>query len=48
MLKTEIDPYRLSRRGFLNAAALGAASIAVSACATTTRRRRRSNRRRDL
>ncbi|MER9356008.1 twin-arginine translocation signal domain-containing protein, partial [Mesorhizobium sp. M0514] len=32
MLKTEIDPYRLSRRGFLNAAALGAASIAVSAC----------------
>ncbi|ESW94874.1 L,D-transpeptidase [Mesorhizobium sp. M0761] len=35
MLKTEIDPYRLSRRGFLNAAALGAASIAVSACTTT-------------
>ncbi|TPK86404.1 L,D-transpeptidase [Mesorhizobium sp. B2-4-12] len=32
---TEIESYRLSRRGFLNAAALGAASIAVSACATT-------------
>ncbi|WP_095204278.1 L,D-transpeptidase [Mesorhizobium carmichaelinearum] len=31
----EIESYRLSRRGFLNAAALGAASIAVSACATT-------------
>ncbi len=35
MLKTEIDLYRLSRRGFLNAAALGAASVAVSACTTT-------------
>ncbi|RUY84623.1 MULTISPECIES: twin-arginine translocation signal domain-containing protein, partial [unclassified Mesorhizobium] len=32
---TEIESFRLSRRGFLNAAALGAASIAVSACATT-------------
>ncbi|CAN7640323.1 L,D-transpeptidase [Mesorhizobium sp. LjRoot246] len=32
---TEIESYRLSRRGFLNAAALGAASIAVSACAAT-------------
>ncbi|MET0600337.1 MAG: L,D-transpeptidase [Mesorhizobium sp.] len=32
---TEIETFRLSRRGFLNAAALGAASIAVSACATT-------------
>ncbi|RUW49343.1 L,D-transpeptidase [Mesorhizobium sp. M8A.F.Ca.ET.021.01.1.1] len=32
---TEIESYRLSRRCFLNAAALGAASIAVSACATT-------------
>lgn len=32
---TEIRSFRLSRRGFLNAAALGAASIAVSACATT-------------
>ncbi|MFD2058084.1 L,D-transpeptidase [Mesorhizobium calcicola] len=31
----EIESYRLSRRGFLNAAALGAASIAVSACVTT-------------
>jgi lipoprotein-anchoring transpeptidase ErfK/SrfK len=35
MSKTEIESFRLSRRGFLNAAALGAASIAVSACATT-------------
>ncbi|ESY71498.1 L,D-transpeptidase [Mesorhizobium sp. M0051] len=35
MSKIEIESYRLSRRGFLNAAALGAASIAVSACATT-------------
>lgn len=35
MSTTEIESYRLSRRGFLNAAALGAASIAVSACATT-------------
>jgi lipoprotein-anchoring transpeptidase ErfK/SrfK len=34
MFTTEIESYRLSRRGFLNAAALGAASIAVSACAT--------------
>ena len=32
---TEIESFRLSRRGFLNAAALGAASIAVSACTTT-------------
>ncbi|MBZ9996093.1 MULTISPECIES: L,D-transpeptidase [unclassified Mesorhizobium] len=32
---TEIESHRLSRRGFLNAAALGAASIAVSACTTT-------------
>ncbi|WP_137932188.1 L,D-transpeptidase [Mesorhizobium comanense] len=31
----EIESFRLSRRGFLNAAALGAASIAVSACTTT-------------
>jgi lipoprotein-anchoring transpeptidase ErfK/SrfK len=38
MFTTEIDSYRLSRRGFLNAAALGAASIAVSACATTAGR----------
>jgi lipoprotein-anchoring transpeptidase ErfK/SrfK len=35
MSNTEIESFRLSRRGFLNAAALGAASIAVSACATT-------------
>ncbi|CCV05130.1 ErfK/YbiS/YcfS/YnhG family protein [Mesorhizobium metallidurans STM 2683] len=34
MFTTDIESYRLSRRGFLNAAALGAASIAVSACAT--------------
>ncbi|TIV01213.1 MAG: twin-arginine translocation signal domain-containing protein, partial [Mesorhizobium sp.] len=34
MFTTEIESYRLSRRGFLNAAALGAASIAVSACTT--------------
>ncbi|AZO63552.1 MAG: L,D-transpeptidase [Mesorhizobium sp.] len=34
MSTTEIESYRLSRRGFLNAAALGAASIAVSACTT--------------
>ncbi|TIX99511.1 MAG: twin-arginine translocation signal domain-containing protein, partial [Mesorhizobium sp.] len=27
MFTTEIESYRLSRRGFLNAAALGAASI---------------------
>ncbi|QPC94051.1 L,D-transpeptidase [Mesorhizobium sp. INR15] len=32
---TDIESFRLSRRGFLNAAALGAASIAVSACVTT-------------
>jgi lipoprotein-anchoring transpeptidase ErfK/SrfK len=32
---TEIEAYRLSRRGFLNAAALSAASIALSACATS-------------
>ncbi|TIP28450.1 MAG: L,D-transpeptidase [Mesorhizobium sp.] len=38
MFTTEIDSYRLSRRGFLNAAALGAASIAVSACTTTAGR----------
>ncbi|TJX06876.1 MAG: L,D-transpeptidase [Mesorhizobium sp.] len=38
MFTTEIDSYRLSRRGFLNAAALGAASIAVSACTTVARR----------
>ncbi|TIP91855.1 MAG: L,D-transpeptidase [Mesorhizobium sp.] len=38
MSTTEIEPYRLSRRGFLNAAALGAASIAVSACTTVARR----------
>ncbi|WP_287178134.1 twin-arginine translocation signal domain-containing protein, partial [Mesorhizobium sp.] len=38
MSTTEIDPYRLSRRGFLNAAALGVASIAVSACTTTAGR----------
>jgi lipoprotein-anchoring transpeptidase ErfK/SrfK len=38
MFTTEIESYRLSRRGFLNAAALGAASIAVSACTTTTGR----------
>ncbi len=31
----EVESYHLSRRGFLNAAALGAASIAVSACATS-------------
>jgi lipoprotein-anchoring transpeptidase ErfK/SrfK len=34
MFTTEIESYRLSRRGFLNAAALGAASIVVSACTT--------------
>lgn len=34
MFTTDIESYRLSRRGFLNAAALGAASIAVSGCAT--------------
>lgn len=38
MFTTEIDSYRLSRRGFLNAAALGAASIAISACTTTAGR----------
>jgi lipoprotein-anchoring transpeptidase ErfK/SrfK len=31
----ETESFRLSRRGFLNAAALGAATIAVSACSTT-------------
>lgn len=35
MFTTETASYRLSRRGFLNAAALGAASVAVSACTTT-------------
>jgi lipoprotein-anchoring transpeptidase ErfK/SrfK len=35
MTITEIEAYRLSRRGFLSAAGLGAASIALSACATT-------------
>jgi lipoprotein-anchoring transpeptidase ErfK/SrfK len=38
MFTPEIDSCRLSRRGFLNAAALGAASIAVSACTTVARR----------
>ncbi|UDL91573.1 L,D-transpeptidase [Mesorhizobium sp. PAMC28654] len=32
----ESPPFRLSRRGFLNVAALGAASVAVSACTTTS------------
>lgn len=35
MSTIEPVPFRLSRRGFLNAAAVGAASIAVSACTTS-------------
>ncbi|MDX8436076.1 L,D-transpeptidase [Mesorhizobium sp. M4B.F.Ca.ET.215.01.1.1] len=35
MFTSDPSSLRLSRRGFLNAAALGAASVAVSACATT-------------
>ena len=35
MFTPQSSSLRLSRRGFLNAAALGAASVAVSACATT-------------